>query len=261
MFKKTIRKFLTPFLPKPEQVLQQKIIQEVERAFSNPLSNFPNEIHLPENYGKGLPERVVELYLVGLSYQSGLKILDIGYANAMTCHLNLLQKLPIPKNLVGIDIACPSYNAYAYYQSLTFGDIVTAPFRQATFDLIWCISTLEHIGMDNSGYTDNFHHETEMDKQAVKNMVTLLKQGGSLLITVPFGKYEEHGWLRNYSDEYLHNILNPVKMLVKTQTCFFQHTFGKGWVVVTPQTLQYVGYYNQSNSGAGGLATIFLTKL
>ncbi len=58
-------------------------------------------------------------------------------------------------------------------------DDIRASRIEARFDLITCISVLEHIG-DSDG--------------AVRNMFTLLKPGGHLLLTFP---YNERGYVRN----------------------------------------------------------------
>jgi SAM-dependent methyltransferase len=58
-------------------------------------------------------------------------------------------------------------------------DDIRASRIEARFDLITCISVLEHIGDSD---------------RAVRNMFTLLKPGGHLLLTFP---YNERGYVRN----------------------------------------------------------------
>jgi ubiquinone/menaquinone biosynthesis C-methylase UbiE len=59
-------------------------------------------------------------------------------------------------------------------------------FRKAVFDQVICISTIEHIGIgtDYTGYYD----DDGGDIKAIKEIVRVLKKGGSAIITVPYGK-------------------------------------------------------------------------
>lgn len=250
------------FKPK-KPFLQKNIFKEFERATREKTLVFPNKIFLPMNYGRSMPERVVEIFLCWLSYRSGYRILDIGHANAMECHLNMVRTLPEPKNLTGIDIAVPVYDVEAVYNHSILGDITNVSLPDDSFDLIWCISALEHIGMDNSGYVDNVSKskQNDMDVQAIKEMVRLLSIGGSVLITVPYGKREDHGWFMNYDQEHLHSLLNVIRQKTKVSEWYFKHTFSMGWSMVKPEELRYVGYYDQNNSGSAGLAAIYITKL
>jgi SAM-dependent methyltransferase len=172
----------------------------------------------------------------------------------------MLRSLPQPTNLTGIDIAEPVYKASFYYKESVVGDITRTGFADGSFDLIWCISALEHFGMDNSTYTENFRKENDMDLQAVVEMIRLLRPGGSLLITVPYGKYEDHGWLRNYDDDSWARVLTEAEKQGDVARFFFRHTFGAGWQAAHPDELRYVGYFDQANSGCGALAAAFITK-
>ncbi|MCM0084046.1 class I SAM-dependent methyltransferase [Geomonas sp. Red32] len=240
--------------------LQERISEEFERAFVLNNRDLPATLVLPEGYGKGLPERVVELLLARMTYHAGAKVLDVAHANAMPCHLKMVESLPQPAQLTGIDIAEPVYNTSTYYRESLVGDITRMTFDEGSFDLIWCISALEHFGMDNSGYTDNFRKENNMDLEAVAEMIRILKRGGSLLVTVPYGKNEDHGWLRNYDKESWLRVLAEAEKQADVKQYYFRHTFGSGWRETRPEELQYVGYFDQANCGSGGLAAAYITK-
>jgi SAM-dependent methyltransferase len=241
--------------------LQDLIYWEFEKAFLNGASNFHNKIILPKNYGKGLPERVVEIYLARLTYRPGDKVLDVAHANAMICHLKMVASLPEPRSISGIDIAPPGFDTNLYYENSYTGDITKTELPDNSFDLIWCISALEHFGMDNSGYTENFSRESDADMLAVKEMLRLLKIGGTLLITVPYGRFEDHGWFKNYDGAHWRALLNLASKQALVQEFYFGHTYGAGWAVVSPEELINVGYFNQANSGSGALAATCITKL
>ena len=239
--------------------LNEKILSEVGRALELNRSS-DGTIRLPAQYGRNLPERVIEIFFAHLYYKPGLKILDVGCSNAMECHLRMVRGLEPPRNIVGIDISVPSERTRRCYDRFLHESIVSSRVEADTFDLIWCISALEHFGMDNSSYTDQFLLSEDMDVQAVKEMVRILARGGRLLITVPYGKYENHTWLRNYDADHLRNLLAPVEFDADIQTSYYRHTHGTGWRAATVEELEHVGYYDQSNSGSAGLAVITATK-
>lgn len=61
-------------------------------------------------------------------------------------------------------------------------------FRNEVFNQVICISTIEHIssGIDSGGYDDD-----DGDVKAVKDILRILKKGGSAIITVPYGKIKK----------------------------------------------------------------------
>jgi len=258
---KILKKLIRPLINLTREDIQQKIFNEFKKALNCNQKKYLEEIVLPKDFGKALPERVIELLLARLSYKPGAKVLDVAHANAMKCHRNMLLTLPEPRHLTGIDIAEPVYDITALYEHSYVGDITKTPFSENSFDLIWCISALEHFGMDNSGYTDNFLRENDMDVKAVSEMLRLLRIDGTLLITVPYGKFEDHGWLKNYDNKYWQNILDTASINGELHEFYFRHTFGEGWSCASKEELQYVGYFDQANSGCGALAAVIIKKL
>ena len=241
--------------------LNKKILGEVDRAFVlNPSRCVGGPLQLPKPLGRNLPERVIEILYAKMLYRPGTRVLDVGCANAMESHLQMIAGLGQPRHIVGIDISVPSSRTLKYYDGFIESSIVTSGIPAGSYDLIWCISALEHFGMDNSSYTKDFELSVSMDIQAVQEMVRLLAVGGCLLITIPFGRFEDHGWLKNYDEEHLKKLLVPVENQTRIEKAFFRHTHGAGWGEVSCGELQHVGYYDQSNGGSGGLAVVTVTK-
>jgi ubiquinone/menaquinone biosynthesis C-methylase UbiE len=257
---KAIKHLCPHFRQNPRIQLQHKIMQEVQKGMMVPQTNFPEKVTLPEKYGRGLPERAVELLLVKMVHKPNAEVLDVGHANAMMCHLELIKSLPSPKKITGIDIAEPVFDVAPYYQKSIRGNIADTNFDSNQFDCIWCISALEHFGMNNSGYTSEFTMDNTLAGRALQEMVRILKPGGQILITVPFGKYEDHEWLINYDTGHLQSLLNIAKPQCSIHELYFRHTYGAGWTVANPVELKYVGYFDQANSGAGALAAVIIDK-
>jgi len=240
--------------------LQQEIARECQRALREGEHDFPGCVDLPSPYGRHLPERVVELLLARLSYEPGMKVLDVGHANGMECHRAMLQSLPGPRHLTGIDIAQPTYDTSVYYLRSVRACIGATPFRSSLFDLIWCISSLEHVGMDNSAYLGGNDGGETTQEAALLEMLRLLRPGGRLLITVPYGRYEDHGWFRNFDEAHLQGLLEPLRRRAMIHDLYYRHTRTRGWIAAEPGPLRTVGYRDQDNAGAAALAAVLITN-
>jgi SAM-dependent methyltransferase len=62
-------------------------------------------------------------------------------------------------------------------------------FRNEVFSQVFCISTIEHIGIGING--DGYDDDDYGDVKTVKEILRVLKKGGSAIITVPYGKIEK----------------------------------------------------------------------
>jgi len=252
---------IRPFLRRLLGVdLQSRITREFERAFRNGGHSFPDRIVLPPRWGLGMPERVVELLLARLSYQSGRRVLDIGHANSMECHRNMVRSLPEPRRLTGVDIADPVYDAAPLYEASVRASVDSTPFEDGVFDLIWCISSFEHFGMDNTSYRPGFAVDERIADAALAEMTRVLAAGGTLLLTVPYGRHEDHGWFRNFDAPLLGRVLDRLRPLGPARDLYFAHDAVEGWRVADPERLRDVGYHDQKNAGASAVAAVVFRK-
>ena len=83
--------------------------------------------------------------------------------------------------------------------SYVYADLRELPFRDAWFDTVVSVSTLEHVGMDNTRYGGHAARAQEPDealRAATGELRRVTRPGGQILITVPFGRREDHGWFR-----------------------------------------------------------------
>jgi SAM-dependent methyltransferase len=151
---------------------------------------------LPTGYGVNGNERVVEIPWV-LAQQPAGRVLDAGSALNHTEFLDLIQ--PRVRELHIVTLA---YEGVAHVDrgiSYLFSDLRHLPYADGYFDTVVSISTLEHVGMDNVGYgTDApraYDPAREMDL-AIRELVRVLRPNGALLVTVPYGRREDHGSFR-----------------------------------------------------------------
>ncbi|MDP3775470.1 MAG: hypothetical protein Q8Q85_14520 [Gemmatimonadales bacterium] len=148
-----------------------------------------------------LDERVVELpWVYGkLAKRPGGRLLDVGSTLNTPFHIEQLRGRfaeiaflnPYPDD--GYRSAVPGVS-YVPRDARDPG-LLAASFGQVT-----CISTLEHVGCDNTLYgalpqpAAGAAETNEARAAAMRALRTLVAPGGSLLLTVPYGRYEDHGW-------------------------------------------------------------------
>ncbi|HNQ32000.1 MAG TPA: class I SAM-dependent methyltransferase [Candidatus Woesebacteria bacterium] len=246
--------------PIKEHRRQIRIPREALQAYAINKKIFPAKLILPVPFALGLNERPVELMLARLLYAPDKEILDMGHANAKLSHRHFLKELPGRRQITGIDIAKPGYDPRPYYKKTIRGDITQHAFEENSFDTIWCISTLEHIGTDVSIYADGQTKDADMAGRVLESAVRLLKPGGQLLLSVPYGRYEDLKWLINYDAMHWNHLLDVVRSQVLITEWYFRHIQSSGWQIVPPVELEYVGYHDQRNYGAAGLAAAILKK-
>lgn len=187
---------------------------------------------LPRAYGIGIDERIVEYpwLLSRMSCDGGL-VLDGGSV------LNYPFLLDAPqlagKQLVILTLAPESTMAKRQNVSYMFGDLRETLFRDGAFDLIVSVSTLEHIGMDNAKlYTqDDQHNESQLDDylKVIKEFHRILKPGGRFLMTVPFGKAQNLGWLHQFDRQRLQKAISAFGPGLEVAT-YYKYALG-GWMV------------------------------
>lgn len=107
---------------------------------------------------------------------------------------------------IGLDIA-PDLGGHSFDETIV-ADATTYDFPKV--DLITCISTLEHIGTDVTRYAKNEYRRADpfaLQQETVRRM----RVADRLLVSVPFGMREDHGWFLQYDLEMV-NDLNPTSV-------------------------------------------------
>ena len=115
--------------------------------------------------------------LENINITSG-RLLDVG----STIGDRLYETLP-----KSVEINCLNLSAKKFrHEQIKFkrGDIRQTDYPDNSFDVVTCISTLEHIGVGGRYLSD---HDPEGDAKAMREIKRILKPGGQLLATVPYG--------------------------------------------------------------------------
>jgi SAM-dependent methyltransferase len=168
------------------------------------LEIFLKLLPLPPGYGFRLDARMVEIpwALARVAEQTG-RLLDAG---SSLNHEVVLGAPPLAgKRITIVTLAPESECHWRKGISYVFDDLRNLEFRDGYFDIITCISTIEHVGMDNTMYTEpsdrNQAENTRDFILAIKEMRRVLKPNGVLYITFPFGRYENHIWFQQFDSQ------------------------------------------------------------
>ena len=164
---------------------------------------------LPDSFGIAMDERVVEYPWLFHQLRRGDsslgRVLDAG---STLNHDFILDRDPLRKADLTIMTLAPEKRCYWYKGcSYVFGDFRKTKFKDATFDTIISISTLEHVGLDNTLLYTNDLEKAETNKHgfvdAIREFRRILAPGGRCLITVPYGKYENFEWFQVFDREMI----------------------------------------------------------
>ena len=180
-------------------------------------------------FGAGMDERVVELPLAirfARLHEPGF-VLDAGAAlNVPVVRAVVEQPVARLVHFTQSSEREPQLFQQDRYSYL-FGDLRAVPFDDDVFDRIVCVSSLEHIGMDNARYGGAMEHAGNSWAEAVHEMLRVLKPGGELLITVPFGRPAERGWYQIFGPEQVEALgRSPGAETAKIRYFHYDH----GWV-------------------------------
>lgn len=84
------------------------------------------------------------------------------------------------------------------------GSILDLPFEKDSFDVVTCISTIEHVGI---GFYNDPKAEVSADMVGMEEIRRVLKPKGLLILTVPFGKFLVNNQQRIYDNKSLSKLI------------------------------------------------------
>jgi SAM-dependent methyltransferase len=170
----------------------------------------------------GSSERVVEVPWVLSRYRGERRVLDVGYANAPAAYLSLLLSLGVH------ELHCVDLTRRPLDGAVACGaDVRRLPFTDGAFSLVLCVSTLEHIGLDNTRYAALVEAKPG-DIEALAELARVLLPGGRLLVTVPIGRKEDHGWFHQYDPDEWATLLQKVPFEAEEEAAF--RLSPRGWL-------------------------------
>jgi SAM-dependent methyltransferase len=185
---------------------------------------------LPDGYGAGLDERVVEYpwCFAHLPAAEG-SLLDAGSVlnRELLLSAQVLQNKRVTIFTLAPENECHWDRGISYH----YGDLRDMPFTDARFDTIVSLSTLEHVGFDNFSYTgkpEDGEYGPDSFLLAVRELTRILRRGGSLLISVPFGRYRDFGNFQVFDEALLERLIDALPQPGETHVTRFRYS-ERGW--------------------------------
>lgn len=190
---------------------------------------------LPDGFGEGMDERIVEYpWVLARIPPDATRLLDAGstlnYA-WVADHPALAGKEVVVFTLSPEGVLGRRNFSYLY------GDLRSTLLRDGCMDAAVCLSTLEHVGMDNESYTGSTRdtaHEPRAYRAALIELRRVLRPGGPLLLTVPFGRARDLGWLQQFDARGLDDIIDTFGGTT-ADVRYFRHRSGSGWQVASAE--------------------------
>lgn len=219
--------------------LLQKAVRDAEL-----LKIFKTGGMLPPHYGFGIDERIVEYPWVLSRLDKGPgQLLDAG----STLNYPYLLDLPAlsEKSIIILTLA-PEHMEKRANVSYLYGDLRDTVIRENTFDSIICISTLEHVGLDNTKlYTSDEKYAESSAKdylRVVTELKRILRPSGHLFVTVPFGVYQNLGWMQQFDIKGIEDIVSTFGT-APVNEAFFQYV-SDGWIISTAEVCNACEYFD-----------------
>lgn len=150
----------------------------------------------------GVDERVVEYAwifdrMTALAAAGG-RVLDAGSVMNHARVLEGWRRAGLPP----LSIVTLAYEGHAHVSDRVryeFADLRQLPYRDGWFSGVLCVSTIEHVGLDNTIYGASDERAADPTREAVRALEELARvtaPGGTLLLSVPFGAASHRGWFR-----------------------------------------------------------------
>jgi hypothetical protein len=164
----------------------------------------------------GLDERVVEyswLFERVAAHRDARHVLDAGSVLNHRRILDSWRRASFPPVSI-VTLAHEGYAESSDSVRYAFADLRRLPWRDGAFDLVLSLSTLEHVGLDNRAYgavgaagAGTSNPGTEV-VAAMSELRRITNDGGTLLLSVPFGKRSNRGWFRIFDRADLEQMIS-----------------------------------------------------
>jgi SAM-dependent methyltransferase len=147
-----------------------------------------------------LNERIVEYPMVFRLIRPSGRVLDVGCASS---------RLPLELASLGYEVHGVDLRDFPIsHASFTFHkcDLLqgSLPFEPESFDIVTAVSSIEHFGLGAYGDRPD---DRDADRRGISVLRSLLKPGGQLILTCPFGRRATTKKHRIYDPQGLHDLL------------------------------------------------------
>ena len=187
---------------------------------------------LPPRYGVGIDERCVE-YPWALGHLRGGRgrLLDAG---SVLNHDFVIAHPAVAAHEVHVLTLAPEASCFwRRGVSYLFGDLRDNPIRDAYYDAVVSLSTLEHVGCDNTTYSGHAAHQEHRPtdyRLAMRELARVMRPGAALLLSVPYGRHAHHGWLQVFDAEMLADAIAAFGPARACAVTYFRYA-ADGWSV------------------------------
>lgn len=213
--------------------------ETVRRVLTSPaqMEPFRSGTALPPGYGVGIDERCVEYpWVLARLGPQDRHLMDAGSA---LNHPYVLTTLMQPERTLHVVTLAPEYyrmiDARLSYMYCDLRDLFFV--REAAYDAVLCVSTLEHVGMDNEAFTRHAGSSevrtTRGEVAALEEMWRVVKPGGRLLITLPFGRRGDFGTFRQYDLPMVQALVQAMPQ-ARVDVTYFRYR-KEGWNRARPE--------------------------
>jgi SAM-dependent methyltransferase len=211
---------------------------------------FRESAALPSGHGARVDARMVEIpWAVARIADDDAKLLDAG---SSLNHRVVLEAPLMRRKKVTIMTLAPEPECYCSAGvSYCYGDLRETPYRDGYFDEIVCISTLEHIGMDNSMYGGTREHDREAVLEVVDELRRLVRPGGLVLVTLPFGRFEDHGWFQQFDSAMVDRLTDRFNPASVAETVYRYQI--SGWQVSNRNESSECSFFDLHERTSAGL--------
>lgn len=208
---------------------------------------------LPPKYGFGLDERVIEYpWVLSRLSDSSTMLLDAGSA---LNHSFLLKGRRLGGKTMVIYTLSPEGEAVYRRPNISYiyGDLRRTVLRDCVFEEAVCISTIEHVGLDNTRfYTRDpvYKESAESDFGLVMTELRrVLMPGGRLLLTVPYGRHQQLGWFQVFDRTRVQQVIAAFGGAVQSE-CYYRYE--NAWQVADPDKCAACEYHDPYAMGSPG---------
>ncbi len=195
----------------------------------------------------GTDERVIEIPWVLSRLVAHGRVVEVGYAFAEPVYLAGLLRTAV--ELVGVDLAerdVPDMERVS-------ADVRSLPLADRSVDQVLLVSTLEHVGADNTGYGLGAESDPASRVDALRELGRIVRPSGRVLVTVPLGEPGEHGWFRLDDVRGWTGLFVSAGLFVEDQEAY--ELTDEGWRPAPAFRADGVGYGDRGPAASAVLCT------